>query len=198
MKRLILLEGKNDLHFLKCIFLNSGKTSEELDEYINEGLKEKKSIAETNKLRSYIKNSKVNVLAKVENGKQSQRSLFREDCVNFISSGLYITVIFDLDRSPMDKNINERIEELRSRNPALNFVKKKISSKAFGCRRVDFAVTLKVGGNVRTLGFFSFFMFEVSLESTAKEKFPNFVNPLDGICELSKYFKVSDLFPSDL
>ena len=199
MKRLILLEGKNDLHFLKCIFLNSGKNSSEvLDEYINEGLKEKKSIAETNKLRSYIKNSKVNVLAKVENGKQSQRSLFRENCINFISGGLYITVIFDLDRSPMDKNIKERIEELRSRNPTLNFVKKNISSKAFGCRRVDFAVTLTVGGNVRTLGSFSFFMFEVSLESIAKKTFPYFMNPLGGICELAKHFKVSDLFPSDL
>ena len=194
MKRLILLEGKNDLHFLKCIFLNSGKnSSEELDEYINEGLKEKKSIAETNKLRSYIKNSKVNVLAKVENGKQSQRSLFRENCVNFASSDLYMTVVFDLDQSPINKNIKERIEELKSRHPDLNFVKKKTSQMAFGSRRVDFEVTKMFGRNIKTLFDFSFFMFKVSLESIAKKTFPDFMNPLDGICELAKHFKVSDL-----
>ncbi|MHB1440170.1 MAG: hypothetical protein ACYCSO_03840 [Cuniculiplasma sp.] len=193
-----MLEGKNDLHFLRCVFLNSGRNpSAELDEYINEGTKREKSTEETQKLRRYIKNSKFNVLAKVEIGKQNQRRLFRENCLNF-ASDLYITVIFDLDKSPMDKNIRERIEELRSKNPTLKFMIKKTSPMVFGSHRVDFVVSKMFGRKSRKLFLFSFFTFEDSLESTAKKTCPYFENPLDGIGELSKHFKVSDLFPSDL
>ncbi|MHB8371914.1 MAG: hypothetical protein ACYDAO_02230 [Thermoplasmataceae archaeon] len=166
----------------------------ELDEYINDGSKKEKSIAETTKLRSYIRDGTFDFLAKIEEGKHGQRELFRENCVNFASSKLYMTVIFDLDQSPINNNMRDRINELKSRHPDLNFNEIRNCPNAFNTRRIDFNVSKILGKKEKVLFEFSFFMFKDSLEITAEKAFPEIGELLDKICELSKHFRVSDLY----
>ncbi|MHB8396475.1 MAG: hypothetical protein ACYDAZ_06590 [Thermoplasmataceae archaeon] len=180
MKRVLLVEGENDLILCKHILRRSGVIDSEIRIFDNTGTKYEKKTQETSVLNSLVdRNSPFKILIKVENGRDFVLSLFANVGINFLMTqrDTYFTVIFDHDRRDPEDDIKRLFSDIRSRNREIHLQeigKSKINSDV---SRRDISIKKISGHNEKFIQKFSITTFRISLEDSVDER--SIENPVE-------------------
>ena len=175
MKFLFLLEGKNDLIFLKEIIANNTHSSISPIFYSNRGNKSSKKNQETDMLRNLCSyGSNYNLLVKEEEGRSVVINLFINLVVNFLplNNNLCATVLFDHDSRDPDVDIQSINNNIKSRTSGKFGFEPASSKKRIveGFYRRDFLLFLYGGQEKFPKASFSFATFDTSLEKVLSKR----------------------------
>lgn len=202
MKKLILVEGRNDGAFLREIISKATHLSISPFFYPNNGLKSEKKDQETVMLRNYCGDDDFhNLFVKEEGGHNFVIGLFINLVVNFLISNkdLCLTVLFDHDSRDPNIEIQKINNDLKAKTGGkITFKQSKPTQKILeGFNRRDFSLVQLMGVKSNNLASFSFATFDTSLEEVVSRYYSKLESDLDesDFKKFASAIDIQDLIP---